>query len=343
MSKSEFARRQLKKHGWKEGAGLGKDEHGRADPIKVSLKMDKAGVGHDPGKEFTDHWWLRVFNEAAQKIGNNEKKNKSDNPMSEEEKAKSIKEQRKKNFYKGFVQSATLTNGVEEKTVCSDSSDEDEKDTSKLVSVPTLEDIHKFCGGATGHKAASFGIRMEGKIKRASHHEKQFEEKFQVNGIKDERTQESLENSSLERNVKKKRQKKKKKEKEAMDEKSVGSNLNEDKTAKKRKVRVLSPADETKDQELEDIPKKKLKKKKKIKTGSKGNNSESEVNDFSEHLEDSSKEFPKNTDKIKKRRNLEKKLELKEDSQSQDVVESIDENSSNSCKKKKKKKKKSHQ
>lgn len=25
-------------------------------------------VGHDPGKEFTDHWWMRAFNDAAKKI-----------------------------------------------------------------------------------------------------------------------------------------------------------------------------------------------------------------------------------------------------------------------------------
>ncbi|GFR98255.1 G patch domain-containing protein 4 [Elysia marginata] len=132
MANSEFARRQLKKHGWKEGSGLGKDEHGMADPIKVSLKMDKTGVGHDPGKEFTDHWWLRVFNEAAQKIGKKDK-SKSEVPMSEEEKEKRNKEQRRKNFYKGFVQSATLTNGVEEKIVSSDSSDDEENDSANAV------------------------------------------------------------------------------------------------------------------------------------------------------------------------------------------------------------------
>ena len=26
-------------------------------------------MGHDPGKEFTDHWWMRVFNDAAKKGG----------------------------------------------------------------------------------------------------------------------------------------------------------------------------------------------------------------------------------------------------------------------------------
>ena len=30
--------------------------------------MDKAGVGHDPSKEFTDHWWDNVFNNAAKNI-----------------------------------------------------------------------------------------------------------------------------------------------------------------------------------------------------------------------------------------------------------------------------------
>ena len=27
-----------------------------------------AGVGHDPGKQFTDHWWDNVFNSAAKNV-----------------------------------------------------------------------------------------------------------------------------------------------------------------------------------------------------------------------------------------------------------------------------------
>ncbi|BFZ01518.1 hypothetical protein BsWGS_04557 [Bradybaena similaris] len=177
MAGSEFAKRQLKKHGWTEGSGLGKQEHGRSDPIKVTLKMDKTGVGHDPGKEFTDHWWLRVFNEAAQKIGKNQKDNsKSKKDGQKQNKVTEIKN----NLYMGFVKSSTLKNGVEEKHKHSDSSSEKSSDGENNTSLPTLNDIHKFCGGATGHKAARFGIKMGGKLARIATHEKMFEEQLKT-------------------------------------------------------------------------------------------------------------------------------------------------------------------
>ncbi|CAG5133652.1 unnamed protein product [Candidula unifasciata] len=179
MAASEFAKRQLEKHGWTEGSGLGRQENGRSDPIKVTLKMDKTGVGHDPAKEFTDHWWLRVFNEAAQKIG---KKQKDDtNSKSDGGKNKNQGTDMKNNFYKGFVKSATLTDGIEEKHKQSDSSNEDSSDEdSTTSSLPTLNDIHTFCGGATGHKAARFGIKMGGKLARIAIHEKMFEEQLKT-------------------------------------------------------------------------------------------------------------------------------------------------------------------
>uniref|UniRef100_A0A0B7AB89 G patch domain-containing protein 4 n=1 Tax=Arion vulgaris TaxID=1028688 RepID=A0A0B7AB89_9EUPU len=172
MAASDFAKRQLKKHGWTEGSGLGKQEDGRSEPIKVSLKMDKSGVGHDPGKEFTDHWWLRVFNEAAQKIG----KKKQDDLKADEDSKLTEKKNTKNKLYNNFVKSTTLTNGVDEKHRNSDSSSDESTDHGNNTSVPTLNDIHKFCGGATGHKAAGFGIKMGGKLARIAEHDKMFEE-----------------------------------------------------------------------------------------------------------------------------------------------------------------------
>ena len=52
--KESFAERMLRKQGWKEGDGLGKQQQGITDPIKASLKFDKTGVGHDIAKEFTN-------------------------------------------------------------------------------------------------------------------------------------------------------------------------------------------------------------------------------------------------------------------------------------------------
>ncbi|CAD7691411.1 unnamed protein product [Nyctereutes procyonoides] len=36
-------------------------KHGRT----VTLKQDTHGVGHDPAKEFTDHWWDELFNRTV--------------------------------------------------------------------------------------------------------------------------------------------------------------------------------------------------------------------------------------------------------------------------------------
>ncbi len=41
---SKFAENQLKKYGWKEGDGIGKDNQGIVQPIKASLKFDQSGV-----------------------------------------------------------------------------------------------------------------------------------------------------------------------------------------------------------------------------------------------------------------------------------------------------------
>ena len=60
-----FAERMLRKQGWKEGQGLGKEQQGIVEPIKPSLKFDTAGIGHDIAKEFTNQWWDMAFKKAA--------------------------------------------------------------------------------------------------------------------------------------------------------------------------------------------------------------------------------------------------------------------------------------
>ncbi|XP_059656182.1 uncharacterized protein LOC132303112 [Cornus florida] len=41
----------LKKHGWKEGTGLGISEQGRLEPIQAYLKKNKRGLGADKVKK----------------------------------------------------------------------------------------------------------------------------------------------------------------------------------------------------------------------------------------------------------------------------------------------------
>lgn len=59
---------QLEKYGWEKGSGLGKEEQGMKEAIKVKLKFDSTGVGHDPGEQFTHNWWEKAFNTAASNI-----------------------------------------------------------------------------------------------------------------------------------------------------------------------------------------------------------------------------------------------------------------------------------
>jgi len=56
------------KYGWTEGKGLGRNETGMKSAIKVKIKRDQAGMGHDMAEEFTFQWWDHVFNRAASKI-----------------------------------------------------------------------------------------------------------------------------------------------------------------------------------------------------------------------------------------------------------------------------------
>uniref|UniRef100_A0A674JYE7 G patch domain-containing protein 4 n=1 Tax=Terrapene triunguis TaxID=2587831 RepID=A0A674JYE7_9SAUR len=63
-----FAEQQLQRHGWKQGKGLGKRENGISEAIKVKVKCDTAGVGHDPAEQFTFHWWDHLFNKSAANI-----------------------------------------------------------------------------------------------------------------------------------------------------------------------------------------------------------------------------------------------------------------------------------
>uniref|UniRef100_A0A8U8AXQ8 G patch domain-containing protein 4 n=1 Tax=Geospiza parvula TaxID=87175 RepID=A0A8U8AXQ8_GEOPR len=63
-----FAETQLRRHGWRRGQGLGRREDGIAEAIRVKVKCDTAGVGHDAAEPFTFHWWDHVFNKAAANI-----------------------------------------------------------------------------------------------------------------------------------------------------------------------------------------------------------------------------------------------------------------------------------
>ena len=174
---SDFARSFMSKHGWVEGKGLGANEDGMPEPIKVKIKKDLAGVGYNHAKQFTNFWWEDAFKNASSNIFvENEP-----NGVKITSKEKENKRKRKKagHFsYKSFVQNGVMVDGVVEQTF--DSSTSDEEDT--IIGNACLTDDHllKVCGGRTAHKGARHGIKQAGKLARLAQYEQSFLTKYNL-------------------------------------------------------------------------------------------------------------------------------------------------------------------
>lgn len=186
MSQSRFAQKELKKFGWKEGSGLGKNENGMKEAIKVKIKNDSHGVGHNRGDEFTFHWWDHVFNKAASSIVVESTQEGVSVKAAKESVGVSTKKARtydnKAMLYGQFVKGATLDNNQEVK---SEEEEEDasevteylEEDRQTLQKLPD-EEILKICGGMTAHKGARHGLKLNGKLERIQEQERLLMEKW---------------------------------------------------------------------------------------------------------------------------------------------------------------------
>ncbi|KAM6395150.1 G patch domain-containing protein 4 [Rhynochetos jubatus] len=178
-----FAERQLRRHGWRRGQGLGKREDGIAEAIRVKVKCDTAGVGHDAAEPFTFHWWDHVFNEAAANVAVEAGQDGvSMKTLSEQGVRISNKKPRKAGstgsmLYGRFVKSATLTARGEEPTKLpagSESSEEEEKLDLSSARRLTDEELMRACGGRTAHKGARHGLTMSAKLARLEEQERAF-------------------------------------------------------------------------------------------------------------------------------------------------------------------------
>ncbi|KAE8671149.1 G patch domain-containing protein 11-like isoform X2 [Hibiscus syriacus] len=59
----------LKKHGWKEGTGLGVSEQGRLEPVEAYVKNNKKGIGAEKKRKTpksTDHGESKAINDEEQ-------------------------------------------------------------------------------------------------------------------------------------------------------------------------------------------------------------------------------------------------------------------------------------
>ncbi|XP_077181475.1 G patch domain-containing protein 4 [Paroedura picta] len=180
-----FAEKQLKRHGWKKGQGLGKQENGISEAIKVKVKCDTAGVGHNSAEQFTFHWWDHLFNSSAANIAVEagqdgvHVKRVSEQAGLVTNKKPRLATGAKDMLYGRFVKAATLTSGGEEPLQLPSSSDSSEEDQEEKLDLSTArrltdEELVEACGGRTAHKGARHGVTMSAKLARLEEQEKAF-------------------------------------------------------------------------------------------------------------------------------------------------------------------------
>uniref|UniRef100_A0A8D8YGP3 G patch domain-containing protein 4 n=1 Tax=Cacopsylla melanoneura TaxID=428564 RepID=A0A8D8YGP3_9HEMI len=140
------------------GKGLGKKEDGIDKALKPKLKFDTAGLGHDPGEQFTNKWWESAYNSAANNIDVNNKQSKVEI---------------KKN---GDIEIIAKKTMLWQKESSEQSGDEGVETFSAPITMPVIvplsdEELFAACGGLTAHKAARHGHKLSGKLKRVQEQE----------------------------------------------------------------------------------------------------------------------------------------------------------------------------
>ncbi|PHJ24213.1 g-patch domain-containing protein [Cystoisospora suis] len=103
---SAFAASIMKKFGWEEGKGLGRNEEGRTDCLQIRRREENIGLGHSDASETKTqdqwrNWWDGLYNSMAAKLKDSKMAECSDGSSSdsdEEDKAvkcKKVSETRK--------------------------------------------------------------------------------------------------------------------------------------------------------------------------------------------------------------------------------------------------------
>lgn len=66
----DYGLKLLKKMGWTEGNGLGREEKGMTSCIQVTKRDETIGLGVDKkvGFKWNDNWWENTFNDALKNI-----------------------------------------------------------------------------------------------------------------------------------------------------------------------------------------------------------------------------------------------------------------------------------
>lgn len=169
----KFAEEQLLKHGWTQGKGLGRKENGITQALRINLKQDTHGVGHDPSKEFTNHWWNELFNKTA---ANLVVETRQDGVQIKHLSKETTRHNHPKPnlLYQKFVKMATLTSGGEKPDKDLESCSDDNNQGPQPPKTLTDEMLLQACEGRTAHKAARLGITMKAKLARLEAQEQAF-------------------------------------------------------------------------------------------------------------------------------------------------------------------------
>ncbi|NXD17798.1 GPTC4 protein, partial [Nothocercus nigrocapillus] len=160
------------------GRGLGKREDGIAEAIRVKVKCDTAGVGHDAAEPFSFHWWDHVFNKSAANIAVEVAQGDvSVKTLSEQDTEISNKKPRRAGsaaavlLYGRFVKRSTLCHVPG----CWSPAQVMGQGVMCLVSRRlTDEELIRACGGRTAHKGARHGLTMSAKLARLEEQERAF-------------------------------------------------------------------------------------------------------------------------------------------------------------------------
>ncbi|XP_014283356.1 G patch domain-containing protein 4 [Halyomorpha halys] len=167
----DFGQKLLKKYGWSEGEGLGKNSDGIKEAIKPKRKTNNLGLGYKLGSEFKDNWWENVYDNAASNIIVKTDEDKGTCSVTKSENSKDTTQTEiLKNKYKGFQKETEIN------------SDEDSDCDKK--GLLNDDEIFKKCGGRTVHKGARHGLTLSGKLSRIEKQEKRLLEEMMVNNFR---------------------------------------------------------------------------------------------------------------------------------------------------------------
>lgn len=157
-------------------------------PIKATFKFDNTGLGHDSATDFNNHWWERVYNDAAQNVtvsksGTTIQTNEEDavDISTSSINFKKLKKKHGKSsagFGGSFIKTATLTNLGREDAI--DEKVDLEEFRHTTVKPLTDEELFAACGGRTAHKGARHGLKLSGKLARLAEQDALMLEKFSV-------------------------------------------------------------------------------------------------------------------------------------------------------------------